>query len=218
MERFHRFPVVIAAKSHPIPSRTRKLSSPAPMVLHGRPCGRVGRRRIFLGSPRPYGRGLRLFGPRERALASTSADRASSEARGPKPNSRPLLATSLSPKQVSRFGSRSFVGWFVSSRKKSCAANNRIAAERVAQQSAALRRAWAHEEAGFDQAADRKMVAPGDEPVAKTGPSLRRVFSTLRASAREKCACFAVALESRLECLGEIFSGDLDVGARAIVG
>ena len=61
VERFHRFPVVIAAKLHPIPSRTRKLSSPAPMVLHGRPCGRVGRRRIFLGSPRPYGRGLRLF-------------------------------------------------------------------------------------------------------------------------------------------------------------
>ena len=29
--------VVIAARSHPIPSRTRKLSSPAPMVLYGRP-------------------------------------------------------------------------------------------------------------------------------------------------------------------------------------
>ena len=60
---FYRFPVVIAAKSHPIPSRTRKLSSPAPMVLQGRPCGRVGRRRIFLGDPRQQCRGFRLFMP-----------------------------------------------------------------------------------------------------------------------------------------------------------
>src|SRR5256885_8520459 len=42
----HRFPVAIAAESHPFPSRTRKLSPPAPMVLGGRPPGRVGRRRI----------------------------------------------------------------------------------------------------------------------------------------------------------------------------
>ena len=40
-----RFPVAIAAGSHPFPSRTRKLSPPAPMVLEGRPSGRVGRRR-----------------------------------------------------------------------------------------------------------------------------------------------------------------------------
>src|SRR5947199_8213215 len=50
----HRFPVAIAAESHPFPFRTRKLSPPAPMVLGGRPPGRVGRRRIFLreGAPR----------------------------------------------------------------------------------------------------------------------------------------------------------------------
>ena len=36
----------MAAGSHPFPSRTRKLSPPAPMVLGGRPPGRVGRRRI----------------------------------------------------------------------------------------------------------------------------------------------------------------------------
>src|SRR3954453_21337018 len=49
-----RFPVAIAAESHPFPFRTRKLSPPAPMVLGGRPPGRVGRRRIFLreGAPR----------------------------------------------------------------------------------------------------------------------------------------------------------------------
>jgi hypothetical protein len=41
------FSVVIAKRSHPFPFRTRKLSSSAPMVLHGRLCGRVGRRRIL---------------------------------------------------------------------------------------------------------------------------------------------------------------------------
>ena len=35
--------MVIAVGTHPISSRTRKLSLPAPMVLHGFPCGRVGR-------------------------------------------------------------------------------------------------------------------------------------------------------------------------------
>src|ERR1700684_2753 len=37
-----KFPAAIAEGSHPFPSRTRKLSPPAPMVLHGKPCGRVG--------------------------------------------------------------------------------------------------------------------------------------------------------------------------------
>ena len=40
-----RFPVAIAAGKHPYPFRTRQLSPPAPMVLGGRPPGRVGRRR-----------------------------------------------------------------------------------------------------------------------------------------------------------------------------
>ena len=44
----------MAAESHPFPSRTRPLSPPAPMVLGGRPPGRVGRRRIALGgAPSP---------------------------------------------------------------------------------------------------------------------------------------------------------------------
>src|SRR6266851_2194166 len=43
-----RFPVVISKRLHPIPSRTRKLSSSEPMVLHGKPCGRVGRCRDLL--------------------------------------------------------------------------------------------------------------------------------------------------------------------------
>ena len=37
--------VAIAEGKHPVPSRTRKLSPPAPMVLPGRLGGRVGRRR-----------------------------------------------------------------------------------------------------------------------------------------------------------------------------
>src|SRR5665213_4443138 len=46
-----RFPVAMAAGIHPFPSRTRKLSSPAPMVLGGRPPGRVGRRRNISRKP-----------------------------------------------------------------------------------------------------------------------------------------------------------------------
>ncbi len=45
------FPVVISKRFHPIPSRTRKLSSSEPMVLHWRQCGRVGRCRSFLQCP-----------------------------------------------------------------------------------------------------------------------------------------------------------------------
>ena len=40
-----RGPAAMAAGAHPDPYRTRKLSRPAPMVLQGRPCGRLGRRR-----------------------------------------------------------------------------------------------------------------------------------------------------------------------------
>jgi hypothetical protein len=38
--------VILAKGSHPFPSRTRKLSPSAPMVLHAQVCGRVGRRPI----------------------------------------------------------------------------------------------------------------------------------------------------------------------------
>ncbi len=39
--------VTIAAGIHLFPFRTEKLSPPAPMVLQGRLCGRVGRRPFF---------------------------------------------------------------------------------------------------------------------------------------------------------------------------
>src|SRR5215208_5463388 len=47
LRSFTDFAVAISVGSHPFPSRTRKLSPPEPMVLHGKPCGRVGRCRIF---------------------------------------------------------------------------------------------------------------------------------------------------------------------------
>src|SRR5258706_2994801 len=44
----------MAEGSHPFPFRTRPLSPPAPMVLSGRPGGRVGRcRDFFLSTHRP---------------------------------------------------------------------------------------------------------------------------------------------------------------------
>ena len=41
------FLAITAEGPHPIPSRTRKLSLPAPMVLQGSLCGRVGRCQIY---------------------------------------------------------------------------------------------------------------------------------------------------------------------------
>ena len=55
-----RGPAATAAGAHPDPYRTRKLSRPAPMVLQGRPCGRLGRRR-------PPGRVARARGGEARA-------------------------------------------------------------------------------------------------------------------------------------------------------
>ncbi len=56
------FPVAIATGSHPFPSRTRKLRLSAPMVLGGRPPGRVGRRReLSYECPFPLGNGHSSF-------------------------------------------------------------------------------------------------------------------------------------------------------------
>ena len=46
------FPVVFSTRPHPIPSRTRKLSLSEPMVLQGKPCGRVGRCRDYFSAPK----------------------------------------------------------------------------------------------------------------------------------------------------------------------
>src|SRR6187200_2062060 len=42
-----KIPVTLAERPHPFPSRTRKLSSPAPKILRGQPFGKIGRRRDF---------------------------------------------------------------------------------------------------------------------------------------------------------------------------
>src|SRR3984957_10440642 len=56
---FHRVAAAIARGKHPVPSRTRKLSPSAPMVLRGRPRGRVGHRRTFFPKkPVPPGTGF----------------------------------------------------------------------------------------------------------------------------------------------------------------
>src|SRR5450759_5175901 len=39
--------VTPAERPHPFPSRTRKLSSPAPKILRGQPFGKIGRRQDF---------------------------------------------------------------------------------------------------------------------------------------------------------------------------
>ena len=54
------FLVVMAEGPYPIPSRTRKSSPPAPMVLQGPPCGRVGRRQIY--APDTQVSGASFFG------------------------------------------------------------------------------------------------------------------------------------------------------------
>jgi LysM repeat protein len=43
--QMHTIPVTLAERPHPFPSRTRKLSSPAPKILRGQPFGKIGRRR-----------------------------------------------------------------------------------------------------------------------------------------------------------------------------
>src|SRR5579872_5028779 len=54
MTHLNRVSAVIAKGKHPVPFRTRKLSSSAPMVLRGGPRGRVGRRRTYLKRVAPH--------------------------------------------------------------------------------------------------------------------------------------------------------------------
>jgi hypothetical protein len=53
----HQILVTLAERPHPFPSRTRKLSSPAPKILRGQPFGNIGRRQDFCVSgllPGPF--------------------------------------------------------------------------------------------------------------------------------------------------------------------
>ena len=53
--------MTIARGSHPFPSRTRKLSLSAPIVLHAQVCGRLGSRPVNLIKPNPSGLGFFSF-------------------------------------------------------------------------------------------------------------------------------------------------------------
>lgn len=81
-----RFRWLIAAGSHPFPSRTRKLRLPAPMVLGGRPPGRVGRRRISQIEPPPMA-GVRSRSPPGTGRRSWVASALYADAATPPPTS-----------------------------------------------------------------------------------------------------------------------------------
>src|SRR5262252_7631593 len=67
-----KFPAATSKRPHPIPSRTRKLSSSEPMVLHGKPCGRVGRcRDYFPKKPESIDSGFLLLYLRGLCLTSS---------------------------------------------------------------------------------------------------------------------------------------------------
>src|SRR5215213_6290203 len=57
----HRVSVIMAKGKHPAPFRTRKLSLSAPMVLHGGPCGRLGRCRTTTPQGRSFVTGPEVF-------------------------------------------------------------------------------------------------------------------------------------------------------------
>jgi hypothetical protein len=48
------FPVTITKRKHPVPFRTRKLSSSVPMILLWQRSGKVGRHRVFFLFPEKY--------------------------------------------------------------------------------------------------------------------------------------------------------------------
>ena len=76
-------PVTLAERHHPFPSRTRKLSSPAPKILGGQPPGKIGRRRdisfarpavLPTGRLLSYLRGSHLPAPRPQGEARSVID------------------------------------------------------------------------------------------------------------------------------------------------
>ena len=86
--------VVVAEGERPVPSRTRKLSPPAPMVLHSPGCGRVGRRRHQTSRKGP---GTSVPGPFSRSREPSTAMGAGTWGRGgpPQRRGRPPLTGSI---------------------------------------------------------------------------------------------------------------------------
>ena len=75
--------MTLAERPHPFPSRTRKLSSPAPKILRGQPFGKIGRRRDFCVSGAPSRSGPRRPSAGEPGYPSTH-DRGRSRTRAPR--------------------------------------------------------------------------------------------------------------------------------------
>jgi hypothetical protein len=86
-----RIPVTLAERPHPFPSRTRKLSSPAPKILRGQPFGKIGRRRDFCVSGEQSQTADRA--PRSGGLACRPVSCPHDPGRG----SEPALGSTVSP-------------------------------------------------------------------------------------------------------------------------
>ena len=101
----------MAKGKHPAPFRTRKLSPSAPMVLHVRACGRVGRRRTILckraASGRPFSRrGTATLKHLERKLSpcplGVPAPTRAADARTALPPARMAAGAGLAEMEVAR--------------------------------------------------------------------------------------------------------------------
>src|SRR3954453_6558517 len=62
----HSVSAAIARGKRPVTFRTRKLRLSAPMVLQGRPCGRVGHRRAYIANGHPEMGGHFALSPQHR--------------------------------------------------------------------------------------------------------------------------------------------------------
>jgi hypothetical protein len=96
----------IAEGKRPDPFRTRKLSPPAPMVLHPPGCGRVGHRRT---QPPPHTKGPPHHTPGAPCACDTFVDRATVTPPGP----APWLVPSGLVERVQTTQSRAALGTFV---------------------------------------------------------------------------------------------------------
>ena len=80
-------PVTLAERPHPFPSRTRKLSSPAPKILRGQPFGKIGRRRDFCVPGEESDSGYRAWRSGGRAWRPVSCPHDPGRGREPAPGS-----------------------------------------------------------------------------------------------------------------------------------
>ena len=98
-----RIPVTLAERPYPFPSRTRKLSSPAPKILRGQPFGKIGRRQDFCVSGehvRVRARAPRPGGPACRPV-SCRDDRSVDRGAQPPAPSGPTVRTPASTAHLS---------------------------------------------------------------------------------------------------------------------